>query len=556
MKRWKDLSTLEQTQIVQEAQQHGIYPTVKAYRVKNIKIYPDTLKYQINNDYRETVNQSRSKLYHAKEKFSNEIKSRNKKYREKRAAAGITREKWLMWWQGLSENDKKKYIHRIKEHRFANLDHYKTLSKKNYEAYVATTTPEERKAKRLKQYTRERKDTYNKQSRYMYKTDQLFKLKCIVRSHINRAITRDTPKKYTSTNYLGCTIPEFRKYIEQLFKEGMSWDNHGRGPGMWHLDHILPLAAVKNIHDDDTLKLVCNFKNYQPLWENENLKKSTRIEYPFIYTDDELYRDYATILKKPGSYTSTVKSHKNILHFQPHYYNTELNILNNDQKTRHNIIINRQKYLNKKFITTEEMVYGLKISGTHYGYSHFPYQVIKKFITDFSPQCIYDPCGGWGHRLLAAGDLKYIYNDIWSQSFHGVNEIIKFHNIKNKITYNNDCTMFTPTESYDTVFTCPPYYNKEIYNDVKFADESEYYNFLDKMLMKSIKPAVKHIGIVIDYTYKDVIIDILTRNNFSTSVVDLVKSAHHFTRATTQNSSEVIVLGQKKAGSLVCDPAS
>lgn len=31
---------------------------------------------------------------------------------------------------------------------------------------------------------------------------------------------------------------EFKNHIENLFLEGMSWDNHGE----WHIDHIIPVS--------------------------------------------------------------------------------------------------------------------------------------------------------------------------------------------------------------------------------------------------------------------------------------------------------------------------
>ncbi len=545
MRTWKKLTTEEQQEIIHAANINGVYPTVKAYCTKGIKLYPDTLKYQLNEEYRQTIKQQQNDTYHTLYKFSEQKINKNKEYRQQRAAAGITSKKWAEWKESLSPEKLKKHRERIKNHRLNNIQHYKNRGKDNYEKFKQTTTLEERAEKRSNYRTRQYKDNYNERTRYLYKTDSAYKLRHIIRSHINRAITRDTCKQYTSLEYLGCTIPEFKNYIEKLFTDGMSWENHGRGIKKWHLDHIIPLASIRNTQDENLIKSVCNYKNYQPLWETENLQKSTKIEYPFVYTDKELEKDYQTILKKPGSYTTVVKSHKNILHFQPHFYEEELNILNKSPEIAQSILLNRQKYLNKSYITPEEMVYGLKISGTHYGYSHFPYQIIKKFIEDYNPQTIYDPCGGWGHRLLAVGDINYIYNDIWDQSFQGVHEMIKFHNIKNKILYNLDCTKFTPSEDYDCIFTCPPYYNTEIYSVGKYTNVSQYLEFLSNMLSKSIKSNVKYVGIVIHNKFVDYINNILKGAEFVVHNTELTKKLHHFANESSHLGTETIIIATR-----------
>ena len=69
---------------------------------------------------------------------------------------------------------------------------------------------------------------------------------------------------------LGCTIEEFRIYIENKFTEGMSFDNHGE----WHLDHIVPISSAQT--QEEVIKLN-HYTNFQPLWAEDNLKKSNKI---------------------------------------------------------------------------------------------------------------------------------------------------------------------------------------------------------------------------------------------------------------------------------------
>ena len=117
----------------------------------------------------------------------------------------------------------------------------------------------------LNQYRR----TYDNEKR---RKDILYRLKYILRSR-----TRDIfkVKKHIKTNslydYLGCSVIELKEYLEIQFKDNMNWDNYGK----WHIDHIIPLSSAKT---EEELYKLCNYKNLQPLWAEENLKKGAKWE--------------------------------------------------------------------------------------------------------------------------------------------------------------------------------------------------------------------------------------------------------------------------------------
>ena len=73
---------------------------------------------------------------------------------------------------------------------------------------------------------------------------------------------------------MGCSLQELREHLEKQFKDGMTWNNWGiRG---WHIDHIYPLSKV-NVSQEDDLKMVWNYKNLQPLWWYDNIRKRDKI---------------------------------------------------------------------------------------------------------------------------------------------------------------------------------------------------------------------------------------------------------------------------------------
>ena len=97
------------------------------------------------------------------------------------------------------------------------------------------------------------------------------KIKNSLRSRINELLN----KKYNNPktiDLIGCDYDFFIKYIENKFIKNMSWDNYGYYG--WHLDHIIPLSSANT--EEEIYKLY-HYTNLQPLWAEDNLKKSNKI---------------------------------------------------------------------------------------------------------------------------------------------------------------------------------------------------------------------------------------------------------------------------------------
>jgi len=121
---------------------------------------------------------------------------------------------------------------------------------------------------------------YNRDKRLLYaieyeksrkKTDPIYKLIRITRSRINNFLKNNKITKQNKTfDIVGCS-PEFLKeHIEKQFIEGMSWELLGQ---RIHIDHIIPLSSANT--EEEIYKL-CHYSNLQPLWAEDNLKKSNK----------------------------------------------------------------------------------------------------------------------------------------------------------------------------------------------------------------------------------------------------------------------------------------
>ena len=75
---------------------------------------------------------------------------------------------------------------------------------------------------------------------------------------------------------MGCDFETFKNHIESLLRNGVTFDDYGRGENQWTLDHIVPYRYF-NVEDEQELLKCCNYKNTQPLSLSENAKKRNRL---------------------------------------------------------------------------------------------------------------------------------------------------------------------------------------------------------------------------------------------------------------------------------------
>lgn len=76
---------------------------------------------------------------------------------------------------------------------------------------------------------------------------------------------------------LGCTVAEWKTWLESRFRDGMTWDNYGRH---WHLDEVIPVSAW-DLSQLEQWRACWHWTNSQPLLVAENLSKggANRADY-------------------------------------------------------------------------------------------------------------------------------------------------------------------------------------------------------------------------------------------------------------------------------------
>lgn len=130
---------------------------------------------------------------------------------------------------------------------------------------------------------------------------------------------------------------------------------------------------------------------------------------------------------------------------------------------------NRWRYLKKKpeELTTRELLRGFTISGCFRGYSAFDASLMDRFVQKYQIQSIYDPCAGWGERLLycCMQDVSYTGVDINDALAQGYEKLIQSFGTGRQRFLVADSAFHCPSEHAQAVVTCPPYGSLERYTE-------------------------------------------------------------------------------------------
>lgn len=213
-----------------------------AYKDKNKRI--ETRKaYYLKN--KEKIAQQRKEYYQQHKEET--IKKAKEYYSNHREELNIGKKQWRI---NNSEKVKKRKLEYYQEHREETI----------------------LKTKKYAQLHRKETNIYFRNKRA---TNIHFKLSCNLRTRLYQAIRNDF-KTGSAVKDLGCTIPELKIWLESKFQNGMSWDNWSFTG--WNIDHKIPLKSF-DLTDRTQFLEACNYKNLQPMWAEENNKKSCKLCY-------------------------------------------------------------------------------------------------------------------------------------------------------------------------------------------------------------------------------------------------------------------------------------
>ncbi len=205
---------------------------------------------------------------------------------------------------------------------------------------------------------------------------------------------------------------------------------------------------------------------------------------------------------------------------------------------------NRLKYLGKnpKQLSDLEIMRGFKIAGILRGYTVFNTKGMSEVLEKYDVKSVYDPCAGWGERLLCCfyHDVKYHGIDVNEKLLDGYADMILDYQAQDTcMVYRGDSSNVDVSDvDADMVFTCPPYYNIEIYSPYG-AENMDYQSFLDwwdKVVKCSLAVNPRWFSFQINQKYKQDMLNIVLNNGFVLEEeIALKKQSSHFTRKPGAN---------------------
>jgi len=133
----------------------------------------------------------------------------------------------------------------------------------------------------IKEYNKsqEVKDRNNEWARQKRKNNIMFKLNSVMGCAIRRSL-KGKKNGVHWEDLVDYDLEELMAHLEKQFLPGMTWENHGTGEGMWHIDHIIPLYwFVFKSYKDKGFKKAWALENLRPMWGAENIRKGNKLFY-------------------------------------------------------------------------------------------------------------------------------------------------------------------------------------------------------------------------------------------------------------------------------------
>lgn len=365
----------------------------------------------------------------------------------------------------------------------------------------------------------------------------------------------DTIQNHISSQYgfpeepAFCFIPSRNMYVEffperpQFWVEDFDEELHPEGDEMiTQSDEFMDFMMQQTFTDDkEVAEAILSEVNDRWLGIREQKRKAARennLNYVVFWDekleDAELWfamgcpdgqdwiREYSwlperEVLDYPlyeltGTPTNLSKIVKHFQFFE--FYWRELAIWHNNDAFRNHgkvqayLYANRHKYINKlpDELNNAEILRGLTISGVVRGYTVFDAKLMYEVIDKYKPKSVYDPCAGWGERMLAAycKDIEYTGVDINPGLITGYVNMMNYYNMVNCELLHGDSSQYDLKRDYDMVITCPPYGDIEYYSD-NGAENLEYDKFLAwwKAVVEKVSARnIKHFCFQINNKYR------------------------------------------------------
>lgn len=225
-------------------------------------------------------------------------------------------------------------------------------------------------------------------------------------------------------------------------------------------------------------------------------------------------------------------------------------------RLRARLLANRLHYLGRLPESALEVVRGLAISGEIRSYSTFINTAMMVVIDQYKPTSLYDPCSGWGERMLTCAQrgVTYIGTDISEAVVQAHQSLIDRLGLTHAdVTLGDSATRDMRGGSHEMVLTCPPYGDTEIYtkNGAENLDDMAFLEWWGSVVHMSVAPSTRVFVFQISEKWRQRMTDIagqeLGKGWRLADEIDASTSDSHFQRAqsTTKRRGETMVVFER-----------
>lgn len=172
----------------------------------------------------------------------------------------------------INKEKRKRYKKEYNEKNFEKIKNWPSsnpLRRKQYMDKWYNNEDNKNKAKvQQKEYNLRFKEEKKVNLKKRYNNEPQFRITVLLRGRLYQMLkTKNIQKSNSSLDMLGCSIEEFKLYLEQQFKPEMNWENHGV---VWEIDHIKPCDSF-NLEILKEQYECFNYKNLQPLFKTTEI---------------------------------------------------------------------------------------------------------------------------------------------------------------------------------------------------------------------------------------------------------------------------------------------
>ena len=225
-------------------------------------------------------------------------------------------------------------------------------------------------------------------------------------------------------------------------------------------------------------------------------------------------------------------------------------------RLRARLLANRLHYLGRLPESALEVLRGLSISGEIRSYSIFVNTAMMAVLDQYKPMSLYDPCSGWGERMLTCAQrgVTYTGTDISEAVVQAHKSLIDRLGLTHAdVTLGDSATRDMRGGSHEMVLTCPPYGDTEVYteNGAENLDDAAFLEWWGSVVCMSVAPSTQVFAFQISEKWRQRMTDIagqeLGEGWRLADEIDASTSDNHFQRAqsTTKRRGETMVVFER-----------